>query len=169
MTKNDSDYKAIIRKQYANYLDVTPTAETYSWKLLGYGITNGLINYNNQIETQKFIIDENSTSVHESNQKQMDLTQKCYKGEPCFEYINGLRDKTGEKVQGRILEVDMWNGTESSSTITYPAKLSKCITPVSSFMGEKAEIGYSIHFNGDPIEGTVTFANGVPTFTPTAE
>ena len=32
----------------------------------------------------------------ESNQKQMDVNQKCYKNEPCFEYMNSLRDKTGK-------------------------------------------------------------------------
>ena len=163
------DYEKLTRDQYVNYLDITPSAEEPTWELLGFGITNGQINYNNQISTEKWIINKNATSSHESNQKQMELTQKCYKGEPCFEYMNKLRDKSGKDVQGHILEIDMWNGTEQDSIMTYPAKLSDCITPVSSYMGETAEIGYGIYFNGDPVEGTVVITGGKPVFTPTAE
>lgn len=167
-TETNTSYEKLKRNQFAFFLDVTPKATAPTFKLLGFGITNGKINYNPQITTEKFIIDENATSEHESNQKQMDLTQKCYKNEPCFEYMNGLRDKTGAEVKGRILEVDMWNGTtdETSNTTSFPAKLSNCITPVSGFLGENAEIDYSIYFNGDPAEGTVTITDSVPTFVP---
>ena len=163
------DYEKLTRDQFAFYLDITPSAEAPTWKLLGFGITEGQIVYNPQISTEKWIIDKNATSEHESNQKQMDLTQKCYKGEPCFEYMNTLRDKTGNAVKGRILEVDIWNGTEVESVMTYPSKMSNCITPVSTFLGENAEIGYSIYFNGDPQEGTSVITAGAPVFTPTAE
>ncbi len=162
------DYEKLTREQFAFYLDVTPNAETPTWELLGFGITEGKINYNNQISTEKWITQKNATSEHESNQKQMDLNQKCYKNEPCFEYMNKLRDKTGSKVKGHILEVDMWNGTEIDGAMSYPTKYSNCITPVSGFLGENAEISYGIYFNGDPIDGTVTIASGKPTFTPSA-
>ena len=95
------DYEKLTRDQFAFYLDITPSAEEPTWKLLGFGITEGQIAYNPQISTEKWIIYKNATSEHESNQKQMDLTQKCYKGEPCFEYMNTLRDKTGNAVKGR--------------------------------------------------------------------
>lgn len=162
----DIDYEKLTREQFAFYLDITPTEATPTWKLLGFGITDGKINYNNQISTEKWITQKNATSEHESNQKQMTLNQKCYKNEPCFEYINGLRDKVGAKVKGHILEVDIWNGTLTDGSMSYPAKYSNCITPVSDFLGENAEISYGIYFNGDPTEGKVTIASGNPTFTP---
>lgn len=34
-------------------------------------------------------------------------------------------------------------------------------------MGENAEIEYTIYYDGDPVEGTVTFAGNVPTFSAT--
>ena len=34
-------------------------------------------------------------------------------------------------------------------------------------MGENAEIEYDIYYDGDAIEGTVTFTGTTPTFTPT--
>lgn len=165
----NENYEKLTRDQFATYLDVTPSAETPSWKLLGFGITSGQINYNNQISKEKWIIHKNATSSHDSNQKQMELTQKCYKGEACYEYIKSLRDKVGAAVQGHVLDIDMADGTEADGVMKYPAKMSDCITPVSSFLGENAEIGYGIHYNGDPVEGTVTIADGVPTFTPTVE
>lgn len=162
------NYEKLKRNQFAFFLDITPKAESPTWKLLGVGITEGKINYNNQITTEKWIIDENATSEHESNQKQMDVNQKCYKNEPCFEYMDSLRDKSGDAVKGHILEVDLWKGTETEGVMKYPAKYSNCITPVSGFLGSNAEIDYAIHFNGDPIEGNITIANGIPTFTPNA-
>lgn len=163
------DYEKLTRDQFAFYLDITPKAENPTWKLLGFGITEGKINYNNQISTEKWIINKNATSEHESNQKQMPINQKCYKNEPCFEYLNTLRDKTGDYVKGHILEVDIWNGKETDGITKYPTKFSNCITPVSDFLGENAEISYTVYFNGDPTEGTVSIANGTPTFTPDAE
>lgn len=162
------NYEKITRDQHVIYLDVTPKENTETWKLLGFGITNGKINYNPQMATEKWIINKNSTSSHESNQKQMDVNQKCYKNEPCFEYMNGLRDKTGKDVQGHALEIDLWNGKEADGVMKYPAKKSDCVTPVTSYMDETAVIEYSIYFNGDPIEGTVTIVDKVPVFTPNA-
>lgn len=161
---DESTYEALERYQFAWFLDVTPKEKEPTWKLLGFGITEGTIEYNPQITTEKFIIHKSATSKHESNQKQSDVSLMCYKGEPIFEYINGLRDKTGKDVQGRILEVDMWNGTENDSVMKFPSKKSNCITPVTSFLGERAEIGFSIYFNGDPISGTSTISGGEPSF-----
>lgn len=162
------DYEKLTRDQFAFYLDVTPKAENPTWKLLGFGITEGAINYNPQISTEKWIINKNATSEHESNQKQSDMTQKCYKNEPCFEYLDSLRDKVGSDVRGHILEVDIWKGKETDGVVKYPTKYSNCITPVTSFLGANAEIGFAIHYNGDPIEGSISIADSVPTFVPNA-
>ena len=35
---------------------------------------------------------------------------------------------------------------------------------ITQYMGENAVIEYDLYYEGDPIEGTVTFADGVPTF-----
>ena len=46
--------------------------------------------------------------------------------------------------------------------------MSDVIITVTNYMGENAEIEYDIYYDGDAQEGTVTIANGVPTFTPNA-
>jgi len=161
------DYVKLTRDQFAWFLDTTPNEETPTWAKIGHGVTDGSIEYNPQIETEKYINNKNATSSHESNQKQTnDIAHKCFKGEPIFEYMNKLRDKVGDNSRGHFLEVDTWNGKENEGAMTYPAKMSNVITPVSSFLGETAEIGYTIYFNGDPTEGVVTIVDGKPTFTP---
>lgn len=151
-----ADIEKIKRSQFLKYLDVTPTT-TYTWNVIGVGITEANIEYSPEVETEKWIIEDTARSEHTSNQKQISLTQRCYKNDPEFEYINSCRDKLNNI--SHILEIDTWNGTGGS----YPAKLSDCLIAVDSYSGE--EIEYTIYFNGDPKEGTATIANGTPTFT----
>lgn len=156
------DITKIKRSQIATYIDTTP-GETPTWELLGIGITDYSISYNPQITTEKWIIHDNASSSLDSNQKEGGVTQRMYKGDPCFEYVNALRDKIGGDVQTHILDIDMWDGTDS----TYNAKMSDALIAVTSYGGEDASIEYTLYYNGDPKEGTVSIANGVPTFTPT--
>lgn len=153
-----SDITKIKRSQYRKFLDTTPSA-TSTWKVLGIGVTEANVDYGAQVDTEKWIIEDTARNEHTSNQKQLAVTQKCYKGDPEFEFINAGRDKLN--YISHILEVDTWNGTSGS----YPAKKSDCLITVNSYSGEQIE--YTIYFNGDPKEGTVTLADDTPTFTPT--
>ncbi len=144
--------------QYQRFIDVTPSGESRSWKILGIGVADSLsTDYNPQVDTEKWIIEENARNDHTSNQKQSSVTQKCYKNDPEFEFINMGRDQLNYTT--KILEIDTWNGTGGS----YAAKQSDCLITVTSYSG--SEIEYDIYFNGDPVEGTASIANGVPTFT----
>lgn len=152
--------KKIQDHQYQRFIDVTPNGESRSWKIVGIGVADSLsTDYNPQVDTEKWIIEETARNDHTSNQKQSSVTQKCYKNDPEFEFINMGRDQLNYITH--ILEIDTWNGTEGS----YPAKLSDCLITVTSYSG--SEIEYDIYFNGDPKEGTASIAAGVPTFTQT--
>ena len=151
-----STIEKIKRSQYQKFLDTTPSS-TATWKVIGIGITEANVEFNPQVNTEKWIIEDTARSDHESNQKQIPITQKCYKNDPEFEYINGCRDKLN--CVSHILEIDTWNGSQGS----YPAKKSDCLITVTSYSGE--EIEYTIYFNGDPVDGTASIADGVPTFT----
>ena len=150
----------VKRSQFLTYLDTTPNS-TATWAILGVGITEYGIAYNPQIDTEKWIIEDNARNDHTSNQKQSSITQKIYKNDPCFEFINEGRDKLNYKTH--ILDIDRWNGTGSS----YPAKKNDVIITVTNYMGENAEIEYDIYYDGDPVEGTVTFSGNTPSFTAT--
>lgn len=43
--------------------------------------------------------------------------------------------------------------------------MSDGLVAVTSYSGEQIE--YDLYYDGDPVEGTVTITDGVPTFTPT--
>ena len=153
-----SSIEKIKRSQYMKFLDTTPSS-SYTWKVIGIGITEANVEYSPQVDTEKWIIEDTARSDHSSNQKQISVTQKCYKGDPEFAFIEAGRDKLN--YTSHILEVDMWNVVNSS----YKAKLSDCLITITSYSGE--EIEYTIYFNGDPTEGTATIADGVPSFTAT--
>ena len=150
----------IKRSQFLTYLN-TGTSANPTWSVLGVGITEYGIDYNPQVDTEKWIIEDNARNDHSSNEKQSSVTQRCYKGDAVFEFINGARDQLNFKAQ--ILDIDRWNGTGT----TYPAKKNDVMITINSYMGENAEIEYTIYYDGDATEGTVTFTGTTPTFTPT--
>lgn len=154
-----SNIEKIKRSQYIKFLDITPSTSA-TWKPIGVGVNEANVEYNPQVDTEKWIIEDTARSDHSSNQKQLSLTQKAYKNDPEFEYVNGCRDKLN--CVTHVLEIDTWNGSVGS----YPAKQSDCLLTVDSYSGE--EIEYTIYFNGDPVDGTASIASGEPTFTPTA-
>lgn len=149
----------IKRSQFLTYIDVTPTT-TASWKVLGIGVNEYATSYNPQVDTEKWIVEDNARNDHTSNQKQGSVTQKCYKNDPEFTFIAAGRDKLNYKTH--ILDIDTWGG----STGNYPAKKSDAIIAVTSYSGE--EIEYDIYYDGDPVEGTASIAGGVPSFSASA-
>lgn len=149
----------IKRSQFLTYLN-TGTSAVPVWSVLGVGVTEYGIDYNPQVDTEKWIIEDNARNDHTSNQKQSTVTQKCYKGDAVFEFISGARDQLNFKTQ--ILDIDRWNGTGSS----YPAKLNDVIITVNTYMGEEASVEYTIYYDGDSTEGSVSFTGTTPTFTP---
>lgn len=152
-----SNIEKIKRSQYQKFLDITPSSSA-SWKVIGIGVSEASVDFGAQVDTEKWIIEDTARNDHTSNQKQLSVTQKCYKNDPEFEFINSGRDKLN--YTSHILEVDTWNGNVGS----YPAKKSDCLITVNSYSGE--EIEYTIYFNGDPTDGTASISDGVPTFTP---
>ena len=151
-----SDIEKIKRSQYQKFLDVTPSS-TASWKVIGIGISEASVEFNPQVDTEQWIIEDTARNDHSGNQKQLSVTQKCYKGDPEFAFINAGRDKLN--YVSHVLEIDTWGGSNGS----YPAKKSDCLITVTSYSGE--EIEYTIYFNGDPVEGTASISDGVPSFT----
>lgn len=146
------------------FLDTTPNALTMNLEILGIGVTDYGISYNPQVEQEKWIIEKNARNVHESNQKQGSVTQTAYLGDPIFEFVADGRDKLNYK--SHVVDVDVFAGEGG----VYPAKLTDCLIAIEQFGSDVASIEYTIYYDGDSIDGTVTFdaSTGKPTFTPTA-
>lgn len=157
------DIEEIISKQFVRFINTTPTATNPTWSVIGVGVEedNANISYNADIDRVKWIIDKNSRTRYRGNDKQMGVTQSSYKGDDCFEFVNKARDTSGIKTQ--ILEIDTW---DEVSTGNYATKMSDATIIIDEYSGN--QIDWNVYFDGDPVEGTSTIANGVPTFTPTA-
>lgn len=149
----------IKTSQYLRFIDTTPSATTPTWKIMGIGVEEASTAYNSEIERIKWIIEDSARTDHTSNDKQASITQKAYKNDPCFEFINAGRDQLNYRTH--ILEVDTWNANGSN----YPAKFSDGVVSISEYSGD--EISYDLYFDGDPTDGTCTITDGVPTFTET--
>lgn len=145
--------------QYLRFINTTPGTQNKTWKILGIGITELKTAYNPQVETEQWIIEDTARNDHTGNQKQSSVTQKAYKNDPVFEFINEGRDKLNYTTE--VLEIDTWNSVEGA----YASKLSDALVSITSYSG--SEIGYDLYFNGDPVEGTSTITSGTPEFTPT--
>ena len=87
----------VNRSQFLTYLDTTPASTNPTWKILGVGITDYSISFNPQVDTEKWIIEDNARNDHTSNQKQSSVEQKIYKGDPCFEFAYAGVDKLNYK------------------------------------------------------------------------
>jgi len=146
--------------QYRRFIDITPSAVNPTWKIVGIGVEDASTSFNPNVERIKWIIEDSARSDHTSNDKQSSITQKAYKNDPCFEYVNAGRDKLNYKT--RILEVDTWSGSNGS----YPSKMSDGLISVTDYSGE--EISFDLYFDGDPVEGVCSITDGVPSFTPNA-
>lgn len=157
------DIEKLDRNTVLSFLDVTPSATTMDLEVLGIGVTDYGISYNPQVDQEKWIIEKNSRNIHKSNQKQGNVSQTAYKGDPVFEFVAAGRDVLNYKTH--IVDVDFWNGNNGS----YPAKMTDGLISITQFMNEDAVVEYDLYYNGDPVEGTVAFdsTTGKPTFTPT--
>lgn len=158
-----SGIEKVDRSQWLTYLDTAPSTDNPVWAVLGVGITEFAIAYNPQVDTEKWIIEDNARNDHTSNQKQGSVSQKIYKGDPCFEFAHKGCDKLNYTTH--ILEIDRWNGT----TGKYPAKMTDGLIVITQKGGDNAVLEYDLYFNGEPTEGEVTYTGDVPTFTPKSD
>lgn len=154
------DIEKIKRSDFLTYIDTTPSSSDPTWAVLGVGVDEYATSYNPQVDTEKWIVEDNARNDHTSNQKQGSVTQKCYKNDPEFAFVAAGRDQLNYKTH--ILDIDVWNG----STGSYPAKMSNAIIAITSYSGE--EIEYDIYYDGDPVEGTASISDGTPSFAPSA-
>lgn len=154
-----TDIEKIKNSQYLRFIDTTPNSSP-TWKVVGIGVTELATEYNAQVDTEQWIIEDSARNDHTGNQKSSGVTQKCYKNDPEFTFVNAGRDKLNYKTH--ILEIDMWDKTGNN----YAAKMSDGLIVVTSYSG--GQIEYDLHFDGDPTDGQATIADGVPTFTPSA-
>lgn len=159
--------RKIDRTEWADFLNTTPKAEKPTWAIIGVGISDMSTDYNAEVSEEKWIIHKNATKTVDSYALTSGAEQTAYKGDPVFDFVDDIRYrlKTGTDAETTLLEVDKYSVTDEDTTPKYRARLWNVAISIESNKGETAQVNYTINYQGDPTFGTVTFANGVPTFT----
>ena len=156
----------IKRSLFATFINTTPGTETETWVKMGKGITSQNISYNPNVTTEQYIDEDNAYSSVDSSAPSLDGQQTCYKGEPVFTYIDGLRQKraVGAELETEVLFVYLYDGEATA----FKAEKNKCVIQLGEFGGEgggSVQLTYTIGLNGDPVQGTASVTEGKVSFT----
>lgn len=157
----------IDRTELADFLNTTPAGTTPTWAIIGVGVTDKSTDYNANVTEEKWIINKNANKEVEGYALSSGIEQTTYKGDKVFEFIDDIKFKlkVGPDAQTQLLEVFKYDVDESGATPKYKARLWNVAISIENQGGETSKISYTINYNGDPTFGTVTFVDGVPTFT----
>ena len=155
----------IKRSLFATFINTTPGDGEPAWAKMGKGITSQSVSYNPNVTTEQYIDEDNAYSSVDSYAPSLDGAQTCYKGEPVFTFVDGLRQKraVGKELETEVLFVYLYDGTENA----YKAEKNDCVIQLGEFGGEgggNVQLTYTIGLNGDPEQGTATVTDGKVTF-----
>ena len=159
----------VKRKEVMLYYNTTPGQETKNWKLYGQKTVSCSYEYNPSSTSETYITDDNATTILEAYAVSIPGDMKCYYGDPVFDYINDLRYNlsVGSDAESEVLLVDKYIKA-GSGTNAFQAQTFKSTTMINNYGGDGgqvANITFTTSLNGDPTNGTVTFAGDTPTFT----
>ena len=160
----------VKRKEIMLYLDTKPndSVNSPSWGLYGKKSTTATYTYNPSSTSETYITDDNATVTLDSYNITIDGNMKCYFGDAIYDFINNMRYNlaTGTDAITQALLIDKYDKNSDGS---FKAQTLNCTISVESYGGDGGvtpNITFTIGLNGDPTQGSVTFAGEIPTFTP---
>ena len=152
----------VKRSKLAIFLDTSGGEETAEWALIGDGVTEQTIAYNPQTSDEVYIHQDSGTTDVESYKPNIPTPMTAIKGDPVFDYVDGLRKARaiGADARTKICIVYLY---ETETTGAYPAEQNDCSIQIDDFGGAgggSATINFTINLIGDA---------GVGTFNPTTK
>ena len=156
----------LYRDQFEHWVNTATTtgeAANPTWKREGKGVESLSVAFNPQKDTYKDITQRTSTTTFNSYQMSTSVSDKrCYSEDPIYDYLYDLK-KNALAAETQLIEI---NTAKTISTGVYDATKYDILITINEWLGENASISYDIDYS-NPVQGTVTIADGVPTFTPT--
>lgn len=153
------------RSALLHYLDTTFGGDAPAWFLIGKDVEDMSIELNPDTETVKNILDE--TSVNDNGYEPSTDVDTYYANPSDGAFYEKIKDiamnrLTGDACKTKILEVLI-----DKTTGAYDAWMEDVIIKPTSYGGAQGgvRIPYTITFNGNRTQGTVSIAKKVPTFT----
>lgn len=146
----------VKRSKLAIFLDTSGGEETAEWALIGDGVTEQTIAYNPQTSDEVYIHQDSGTTDVESYKPNIPTPMTAIKGDPVFDYVDGLRKTRaiGADARTKICIVYLY---ETETTGAYPAEQNDCSIQIDDFGGaggESATINFTINLIGDAVVGT---------------
>ena len=146
----------VKRSKLAIVLDASGGEETAEWALIGDGVTEQTIAYNPQTSDEVYIHQDSGTTDVESYKPNIPTPMTAIKGDPVFDYVDGLRKTRaiGADARTKICIVYLY---ETETTGAYPAEQNECSIQIDDFGGaggESATINFTINLIGDAVVGT---------------
>lgn len=146
----------VKRSKLAIFLDTSGGEETAEWALIGNGVTEQTIAYNPKTSDEVYIHQDSSTVDVESYKPNIPTPMTAIKGDPVFDYVDGLRKTRaiGADARTKICIVYLY---ETETTGAYPAEQNDCSIQIDDFGGaggESATINFTINLIGDAVVGT---------------
>lgn len=159
--------KLVKRTEIIAYLDVSPSSASEKWGLIGNKTTTLSYSYSPQKTTEQSVVDDVASTTLDGYQLAINGEMKCFYGDDVYDFINDLRYNMaiGDSAVTKVLLIDKYDEEGSS----FKAQTFECTVSVEEYGGDGGEtptISYNIDVNGNPTQGSVTFAGKVPTFTP---
>lgn len=146
----------VKRSKLAIFLDTSGGEETAEWALIGNGVTEQTIAYNPTTSDKVYIHQDSGTVDVESYKPNIPTPMTAIKGDPVFDYVDGLRKTRaiGADARTKICIVYLY---ETETTGAYPAEQNDCSIQIDDFGGaggESATINFTINLIGDAVVGT---------------
>ena len=146
----------VKRSKLAIFLDTSGGEETAEWALIGNGVTEQTIEYNPTTSDEVYIHQDSGTVDVESYKPNIPTPMTAIKGDPVFDYVDGLRKTRaiGADARTKICIVYLY---ETETTGAYPAEQNECSIQIDDFGGaggESATINFTINLIGDAVVGT---------------
>lgn len=153
------------RSEFKSFLNIVPGG-TASYKLLGDGIVNGVINYNPNITTEQYIHEDSASASVDSYAPSMPVEATYKKGDLALDYIETLRKARSVGTAAVTDVVNVWL-FETATLGEYPAEKQSVAISFETFGeagGVSNKISFTLNYIGDPVLGT--FNPTTSTFTP---
>jgi len=143
------------RSEFKTFLNIVPGG-TASYKLLGDGITTGVINYNPNIITEQYIHEDSASSSVENYAPAMPVEATYKKGDLALDYVETLRKARAVGTAAETDVVNVWL-YETAVSGEYPAEKQPVAISFETFGeagGVSNKISFTLNYIGDPILGT---------------
>ena len=156
------------RSAFLLFINTSPNGPVGNYALIGDGVTELSIAYNPQTSTEQYIHQDTANTELTGYQPNAPVTAQAVKGDPAFEFINGLRKKmpVGSDAHTDIVMTDIFEGESNGA---FPASKQPVSIQIDSYGGAASDplsIGYTINWRGEGISGSFdtnskTFSEGV--------